>query len=562
MADTNEIKMNPTPEKKEEPQKTVKLDLKNEEAFRDFYRKSLGEVYAKATPENKAKFDERIGEIYAQQKRLADLKVELGVKDNRAVIYDNGIREIEVLDNEDKLETATFEDKIDQLNREVEMLSRERDQIERRLAKMEINPDGKSEWKRRELILSETFEQLQKWNNLTSLTEEQKNGIKSIIGNKSFDAITAGDFYALKKEGYDLSQLLLAREFWWEKVNKWNIKTGDKLIVNFWTNREAHTTIGAGDLLPMDKIYKIKVNGVEWIRGYSPRPGFYNGKQYLPVYDGDKIEIIEEKPFDPAEKATYEKAESDRFKEIRGSEISSWLYNQLRDKNADAHTFTLPYMSRSDRDMLNKYIQDVLPQNVRENLTYDEKTWIISTKNKKPLREVLNTIPQYEWKGTHHLRYMDHINTVEQKYNLPSWIMVRLIYHENGRWDPTLQVPGGTAFWLTQLPNGTWNDVCRWSGLKLDRNNPLDQITAGAFYLNYISRINKTTDGTLLMAYYNTGPWIMRLWPSTIANYSRLNPAVRRRHPSGAPSNAREYFASAVSYYSDIPYEQALAKIT
>lgn len=541
-------------------QKKVTLDLKNETAFKEFYKNKLGETYKKATPEQQKNFDEIISQIYKEQKRLADLKVEMQVKDQKSVIYDNGNREIEVTDFEDKNEILSFEERIDMLRREMEMVSRERDQIERRLAKMQVNPDGKTEGQRREEVLSSTFTNLQK-GELGTLTPEQKEGIKAIIGEKSFEKITAGDFYALKREGYDLSQLLLVREFGGEKVNRDNIKRGDKFIVNFGKNQAAHNIVGAGDIFPMDKVYKIKVNGIEGTRGYSPRPGFYNGKQYLPIYDGDKVEVTEEKPFDPSEKETYEKAAFDRFKEIRGSEITSWLYNELRGKDENASNFALPYLSSADKEMLSHYIRDVLPKDVQANLSYDAEKRTISTKDWKPLKEVLNTIPAYEWKGTHHLRYMEHINKVEAEYGLPSGIMVRLIYHENGTWDPTLKAPGSTAYGLSQLPIDTWNDVCRWSKLNLDRNNPIDQITAGAYYLSHIAKTNHTHDGALLLGYYNTGPGIMRLGVDTIATYSRLNPAIRRIHPTHSPANAREYFACAVAYYSDVSYTQALERI-
>ncbi len=75
-------------------------------------------------------------------------------------------------------------------------------------------------------------------------------------------------------------------------VSRETLNPKDSFIVNFGENKNINNIIGAGDILP-PTVNRIKINEVEGERKNTPRPGYYDVKtgKYLPIYDGDKIEI-------------------------------------------------------------------------------------------------------------------------------------------------------------------------------------------------------------------------------------------------------------------------------
>lgn len=109
----------------------------------------------------------------------------------------------------------------------------------------------------------------------------------------SFEKIRASDVLFLKKKGADLTSLLLIPENnTFGSVSRENLKEKDSFIVNFGDNKNLNDIVGAGDILPIN-VSKIRVNGVEGERKNRPRPGYFDAKgKYLPVFDGDKIEIV------------------------------------------------------------------------------------------------------------------------------------------------------------------------------------------------------------------------------------------------------------------------------
>ncbi len=80
-----------------------------------------------------------------------------------------------------------------------------------------------------------------------------------------------------------------------KSTNKDYIEKGEhkNFIVNFGESKNINNVIGAGDVLPAT-VSRVKINGVEGERKYFPRPGYYEVKtgKYLPIYDGDKIEVL------------------------------------------------------------------------------------------------------------------------------------------------------------------------------------------------------------------------------------------------------------------------------
>jgi hypothetical protein len=77
-------------------------------------------------------------------------------------------------------------------------------------------------------------------------------------------------------------------------VSRETLKSTDSFIVNFGESKNINNIIGAGDILPAS-VSRVKINGVEGERKNTQRPGYYDVKtgKYLPIYDGDKIEIID-----------------------------------------------------------------------------------------------------------------------------------------------------------------------------------------------------------------------------------------------------------------------------
>lgn len=77
-------------------------------------------------------------------------------------------------------------------------------------------------------------------------------------------------------------------------VSRDTLKSMDSFIVNFGENKNLNNVIGAGDILPAT-VSRVKINGVEGERKNTQRPGYYDVKtgKYLPIYDGDKIEIMD-----------------------------------------------------------------------------------------------------------------------------------------------------------------------------------------------------------------------------------------------------------------------------
>lgn len=108
------------------------------------------------------------------------------------------------------------------------------------------------------------------------------------------ETVRASDVLMLKKSGADLVKFLLVPEQdSFSQVSRETLKEQNTFTVNFGENKNINHIIGAGDILP-PTVGHVKINGVEGERKYTPRPGYYDLKtgKYLPIYDGDKLEIV------------------------------------------------------------------------------------------------------------------------------------------------------------------------------------------------------------------------------------------------------------------------------
>lgn len=113
-----------------------------------------------------------------------------------------------------------------------------------------------------------------------------------------------------------------------KSTNRDYIEKGEhkSFIVNFGESKDLKNAIGAGDILPTT-VNTIMVNGKIGIRMDMPtkeypdvkRPGYYDivTKIYIPIYDGDNIEIMNLKKLTVEEEKISQIAMDERFKTAR-----------------------------------------------------------------------------------------------------------------------------------------------------------------------------------------------------------------------------------------------------
>ncbi len=187
-------------------------------------------------------------------------------------------------------------------------------------------------------------------------------------------------------------------------------------------------------------------------------------------------------------------------------------------------------------------------------ITIDKDNVIIDSSNTNlKIGDIFSTDYEYKWNRHRHEKYMSEIISASQKYWVPKGAIIQLIYHENTSWNPNLKYPWSSAYWLWQFVDSTWSRF--GSG---DRNNPSDQLMAVAKYLKYL-KTTKNCSWEETLAYYNTGPWIMRVW--NINKYYNLNPAITRKQPSWISRTNKNYFIAAIAYYNDISFIEAKPKV-
>lgn len=156
-----------------------------------------------------------------------------------------------------------------------------------------------------------------------------QENLEGLVWN-SIDSLTAGDIYALKQRGVDLATIFVSPPTRGEAMNTWS-----EFVTNFGDSESADKMIGAGDILPIERVYSVKINNQEAVRGFSPRPWYYSvaSWKYLPIYDGYKIEIWEIKPVSEQEKSDLNQARQQRFTDIRTRDIRGFLQGDQEDVN-------------------------------------------------------------------------------------------------------------------------------------------------------------------------------------------------------------------------------------
>gem|GEM_PF-5404489 len=70
-----------------------------------------------------------------------------------------------------------------------------------------------------------------------------------------------------------------------------------------------------------------------------------------------------------------------RYSEIRGNEIKSYISNNLKKatKTTNGESLKIPYMSDSDRTLVQTELLDGLPEMYKKLVTYNTETGIIET---------------------------------------------------------------------------------------------------------------------------------------------------------------------------------------
>lgn len=121
----------------------------------------------------------------------------------------------------------------------------------------------------------------------------------------------------------DLANLLLVpKNDPTASVSRDTLKESESFIVNFGENKNINHIIGAGDILP-PTVSQVRINGVEGERKYDPRPGYYELKtgKYLPIFDGDTVEIMKISTLKKEELESANKADEEQLNHIAQEDI-------------------------------------------------------------------------------------------------------------------------------------------------------------------------------------------------------------------------------------------------
>ena len=216
--------------------------------------------------------------------------------------------------------------------------------------RLELNQE-KDEWKKRETLRKiariERFDRIQEWDN------PEKEAIGKILLNKTTETYLGSDLLSLKKRWVDISSLVLVSEEAPDKeISSTKMEVGNSFIVNFGVNKHLNANIGAGDILP-NEVNTVKINGVEWIRGNIPRPGYYAGEKYLPIFDGDKIEIVKKLTLSGEEAQGAKTSEEKRWAYLRASDMIDFnKKNPLTNLSEDTALFSEVTRVAQEREII------------------------------------------------------------------------------------------------------------------------------------------------------------------------------------------------------------------
>ena len=182
--------------------------------------------------------------------------------------------------------------------------------------------------------------------------------------------------------------------------------------MNFGANKSLNTNIGAGDILP-DDISTVKINGIEGIRKNIPRPGYYAGNKYLPIYDGDKIEIMSRNAMKDEDIRLSQEAREKRWKKLR--------MNDMQDTNAG-----------------------ISLTNLLEDFALEQEYTLRETERK----EKRIKYSKYNPEGRERFMEMfgDTIKKETEHYGIPTTILIdNLFANENRNFNPNAKNPYSSA---------------------------------------------------------------------------------------------------------------------
>lgn len=180
---------------------------------------------------------------------------------------------------------------------------------------------------------------------------------------ETFEGLRASDLGMLASDtGYDLVPLCMA--YRGEKKNQTpsssSIAAGDRLVTNFGNNGRINSTIGCADILP-PTVKRVKIDGKEGIlltgdpeldKLTAPadmyqaagsygvrRPGYYAyvaGRwDYLPIYHGTEVEVLETRTLDQGQLDAYAAARRERNELVRMWDVMDNGGKPLSDSPAD-----------------------------------------------------------------------------------------------------------------------------------------------------------------------------------------------------------------------------------
>ena len=186
---------------------------------------------------------------------------------------------------------------------------------------------------------------------------------KYIIWEKTFNNLTAWDFYALKKEKPELLATLLLSTVDGNQITSNTLKVAwTELRVNFWTNPALDKIIGAGDILPMRSVQKVEINGQVGERKWEPRPGFYTSQwEYLAIHDGYKITILAVNELNDAAWIEFTTHVDKRYTDVRWAEVVNGIAEQINGDGENSLEFP-QFRSDSDQELLANYLSGKIPE--------------------------------------------------------------------------------------------------------------------------------------------------------------------------------------------------------
>jgi len=304
-------------------------------------------------------------------------------------------------------------------------------------------------------------------------------------------------------------------------VSRDSMKESDSFIVNFGENKDGKNKIdniiGAGDILP-STVKSVKINGVEGERKDFPtkdfpdvrRPGYYNvvTKKYLPIHDGNSIEIV------GMGEADKKAPEAD----------DAWLRERRLEDMIDNDGKALSGLPED------KKLEEEAQKEIEEMKKRREKYKNYNPENKNHFLETFGEVLDRE----------------TSKYGIPKDMLVNNLFEkENSSFDPFLKNQESSAFGLGQIIDSTWKSISYRIGRHLDRQNPEDQIVATCEYLNYIKNLRNCSWGESIV-YYHTGE---NFSDQHVRAAMAVNTPIANRMENPGNPTAHDYIMAAAKYY-------------